>query len=102
MNNDLDTYNSILAIKQNLNEFSNIYINPIGLYKDDKLVKVNIDINKNYFKNVDILSITSIIKNYLNDFEEVNVYFKSGNDIKAYLIKKEGKIENYILEEWKW
>jgi len=99
MNNDLDTYNSILAIKQSLNEFSNLYINPIGLYKDDKLVKVNIDINKSYFKNVDVLSIASIIRDYLNNFEEVNVYFKSGNDIKGYLIKKEGRIETYILEE---
>lgn len=99
MNNDLDTYNSILALKQSLKDYNNLYINTIGLYKDDELVKVNIDINKSYFKTSEILSISNTIENYINEFDEVNVYFKSGDELKAYLIKQDGKIENYVMEE---
>ena len=102
MTNDSDTYNNILAIKQSLNEFNNVYINPIGLYKDKQLVLVNLTINKSYFKNSEILVITNILTNNLNTFDSnigINIYFKSNNNIKAFISKKENKLETHILEE---
>ena len=102
MTNDSDTYNNILAIKQSLNEFNNVYINPIGLYKDKQLVLVNLTINKSYFKNSEILAITNILTNNLNTFDSnigINIYFKSNNNIKAFISKKENKLETHILEE---
>ena len=102
MTNDSDTYNNILAIKQSLNEFNNVYINPIGLYKDKQLVLVNLTINKSYFKNSEILTITNILTNNLNTFDSnigINIYFKSNNNIKAFISKKDNKLETHILEE---
>lgn len=102
MNNDTDTYNNILAIKQSLSDYNNIYINPIGLYKDKQLVLVNLTINKSYFKNSEILAITNVLTNNLNTFGSdvgINVYFKSNNNIKAFISKKDNKLEAHILEE---
>lgn len=102
MNNDLDTYNSILAIKQSLKEYTNLYINPIGLYQDKKLVKVNIILTKSYFKNVEILAINDILSHNLNSFDnniQIEIYFKNSNNIKAYTTKKDNKIETFIMEE---
>lgn len=102
MNNDTETYNSILAIKQSLNDYNTLYLNPIGLYKDKTLVRVDLTVNKSYFSNVEILSLARIITSNFGSFDsniQINVYFKSNNSIKAYIVKKEEKIETYILEE---
>lgn len=102
MNNDTDTYNNILAIKQSLSDYNTIYINPIGLYKDKQLVQVNLTINKSYFKNSEILAITNTLTSNLNTFTsdvKINVYFKSNNNIKAFISKKDNKLETHILEE---
>jgi len=102
MNNDSNTYNNILAIKQSLNNYTTLYLNPIGLYKDNKLVRVDLNFTKSYFSNIDILTISEIIKNNLNSFDssiQVNVYFRSNNNIKAHIIKNNNKVETYILED---
>lgn len=102
MNNDFHTYNNILAIKQSLNNYSTLYLNPIGLYKDNELVRVDLNFTKSYFSNVDILTISDIIKNYLNSFNsniQINAYFKSNNKLKAHIIRKDNKMETYILED---
>lgn len=102
MNNDMDTYNNILAIKQSLNEYNTVYLNPIGLYKDKKLVSVDLVLSKSYFKNAEILSIAEILSKNFASFDQnikINVYFKSNNNTKAYMIKKDTKIETHILED---
>lgn len=101
MNNDTNTYNNILAIKQSLNDYNTLYLNPIGLYKDKDLVRVDLNFNKSYFTNVEILTIANTLKNNLSSFDniQINVYFKSNNKIKAYMTKKDNKVETYILED---
>ena len=102
MTNDFDTYNNILAIKQSLNNYTTLYLNPIGLYKNKDLVRLDLNFTKSYFSNIDILTISDIIKNYLNSFDssvQINVYFKSNNKIKAHMIRKDNKLETYILED---
>lgn len=102
MNNDTNTYNTILAIKNSLTDY-NVYINAYGLYKDTKIAEVNLIVNKNYFKRSEILNITNIITKNLNSFDGINVkvYLKSNGITKAFSVKMRGetKIETYILEE---
>lgn len=103
MNNDMDTYNNILAIKNILSEYTTLYISPIGLYKDTELVSININLTKNNFTRSEILAIADTISNYIkfNANVEINIYFKSNNNIKAYLNKKDNdlNIEVYLVEE---
>lgn len=102
MNNDTDTYNTILALNQNISNYSTVYLSPIGLYQDDKLVEVNLTLTKGYFKNSEILSIIGDITSNLNTFDssvKLNVYFKNNNDIKAYVTRKNNELETFIMEE---
>lgn len=102
MNNDTNTYNAILSIKQNLSNYNTLYLNPIGLYQDNKLVSVDLYLSKGYFKNNEILSIIGDIRNSLNSFSsntKLNVYFKSNNNIKAYVTREDNEIKTYIMEE---
>ena len=105
MNNDSNTYNTILAIKNSLNDH-NVYINSYGLYKNKELIEVNIIINKSHFKRSEILDIFNGVANNLNTFDgvSVKVCLKSKNIIKSFMDKESSatKIETYILEEWKW
>lgn len=102
MNNDSNTYNTILAIKNSLNNH-NVYINSYGLYKNKELIEVNIIINKSYFKRSEILDIFNGVANNLNTFDgvSVKVCLKSNNIIKGFMDKESSatKIETYILEE---
>lgn len=103
MNNDNKNYNNFIAIKNSLSNF-NVYLNAYGLYQDKTLNEVKIIINKSYFKRSEILNMTSIITNNLNNFDnniDIKVYFKSNNITKAFLSKNSGdtKINTYILEE---
>jgi len=102
MNNDTDTYNTILALNQNISNYSTVYLSPIGLYQNDKLVEVNLTLTKGYFKNSEILSIIGDITSNLNTFDssvKLNVYFKNNNDIKAYVTRKNNELETFIMEE---
>lgn len=102
MNNDTDTYNTILALNQNISNYSTVYLSPIGLYQNDKLVEVNLTLTKGYFKNSEILSIIGDITSNLNTFDsnvKLNVYFKNNNDIKAYITRKNNELETFIMEE---
>ncbi len=102
MNNDSNTYNTILAIKNSLNNH-NVYINSYGLYKNKELIEVNIIINKSHFKRSEILDIFNSVANNLNTFDgvSVKVCLKSNNIIKGFMDKESSatKIETYILEE---
>ena len=102
MNNDSNTYNTILAIKNSLSEH-NVYINSYGLYKNKELQEVHIIINKSYFKRSEILDISSNIANNLSNFDGINVkiYLKSNNITQGFIEKESNatKIETYILEE---
>ena len=102
MNNDSNTYNTILAIKNSLNNH-NVYINSYGLYKNKELIEVNIIINKSHFKRSEILDIFNGVANNLNTFDgvSVKVCLKSNNIIKGFMDKESSatKIETYILEE---
>ena len=102
MNNDSNTYNTILAIKNSLNNH-NVYINSYGLYKNKELIEVNIIINKSHFKRAEILDIFNGVANNLNTFDgvSVKVCLKSNNIIKGFMDKESSatKIETYILEE---
>lgn len=102
MNNDSNTYNTILAIKNSLNNH-NVYVNSYGLYKDKELLEVHIIINKSYFKRSEILDISSGIANNLNTFDgvSVKVYLKSNGITQGFIDKESSatKIETYILEE---
>lgn len=103
MQNDINTYNSILAIKNSLSEY-NTYLNATGLYKDNTLISIDININKSYLKQSEILSISNIIIDNLNSFENnvsIKIYLKSNNKTKAFLNKKSNvnNVETYILEE---
>lgn len=102
MNNDSNTYNTILAIKNSLNDH-NVYINSYGLYKNKELIEVNIIINKSHFKRSEILDIFNSVANNLNTFDgvSVKVCLKSNNIIKGFMDKESSatKIETYILEE---
>ncbi len=102
MNNDSNTYNTILAIKNSLNDH-NVYINSYGLYKNKELIEVNIIINKSHFKRSEILDIFNGVANNLNTFDgvSVKVCLKSNNIIKGFMDKESSatKIETYILEE---
>lgn len=102
MNNDTDTYNIVLSINRTIDGYDTVYLNPVGLYQDKKLVEVNLTFSKGYFKNSEILSIIGNIRNYLNAFAsdvKVNVYFKSNNNIKAYVTRNGNELETYIMEE---
>lgn len=102
MNNDTDTYNTVLALNQNISNYSTVYLSPIGLYQNDKLVEVNLTLTKGYFKNSEILSIIGDITSNLNTFDsnvKLNVYFKNNNDIKAYVTRKNNELETFIMEE---
>ncbi len=103
MNNDNETYNNFIAIKNSLNDYK-AYINAYGLYQNKTLNEIKITVNKSYFKRSEILNMTNIITNNLNNFNNnvnIKVYFKSNNNIKAFLNKNSGetKINTYILEE---
>jgi len=104
MNNDIDTYNTLLAIKNSLSDYNNLYINAMGLYKAEKLISVDITLHKSGLKRSEILNISNIITSNLNAFKSevsVKVYFKNNNKTQAFLIKKTNanEIETYILEE---
>ncbi len=101
MSHDMNAYNTVLAIKQSLNDYNTLYLNPIGLYKGNTLVKVDLNINKSYLTAGEILTLSSMIGNNLDSFGdvEVNVYFKSNNTLKGYVVKKQSKIETFILED---
>ena len=101
MRNDINTYNAVMAIKQSLNDYNTLYLNPIGLYKGNELVKVDLTINKSFLTTGEVLTLSNIIGNNLYAFGDVsvNVYFKSNNQTKAYVTKKQGKIETRIMEE---
>ena len=102
MNNETDTYNSILSMKKVIDNYEGVYLNPIGLYQDKKLVEVNLTFTKGYFKNDEVLSIINGIRSYLNVFSsdvKVNIYFKNNNDIKAYVTRKNNELETFIMEE---
>ena len=100
--NDNKTYNTILAIKNSLNEY-NLYMNAYGLYQNKTLNEVSITLNKSYFKQAEILDISKILTNNLNSFNsiDIKVYFKSNNITKAFINKNRNatKIETYILED---
>lgn len=102
MNNDSNSYNTILAIKNSLNDY-NVYLNSYGLYKDKELQEVHIIINKSYFKRSEILDISNNIANNLSTFDgiSVKVYLKSNGITKAFIDKESSatKIKTYVLEE---
>ena len=102
MTNDNKTYNNIIALKNKLQDY-NVYFNSFGLYQDKILNEVKIDIKKSYFRRSEILHMTNVIINNINNFNDVSikVYFKSNNQIKAFLNKNNNatKIETYILED---
>ena len=99
---DTKTYNTVLAIKNSLSDY-NLYMNSYGLYKNKTLNEVSIILNKNYFKQSEILDISKILTTNLNNFNNINikVYFKNNNVTKAFINKKRNvtKIETYILED---
>ena len=103
MTNDNQTYNNFVAIKNSLSDY-HVYLNAYGLYQNNTLNEVKIIINKSYFKRAEILNMTNVIINNLNNFDsniEIKIYFKSNNVIKAFINKSssETKINTYILEE---
>ena len=100
-NNDINNYNNFQALKNSVGEY-NLYINGIGLYKDNRLLKVDITISKNYLKQSEILSICELISKELNNFDngiEIKVYFNSNNSRKAFLIKQDLDVKTYMMEE---
>lgn len=104
MNNDISTYDAIYTIKNSLNDYSNLYSSFIGLYQDNNLISVTVNLTKSNFNRSEILSIADIITNYFNLFNskvEIGIYFKSNNNLKAYLVKKRNNndIEIYLMEE---
>ena len=99
---DNKTYNTILAIKNSLSNY-NLYMNSYGLYQNKTLNELSITLNKNYFKQAEILDISKILTTNLNNFNniDIKVYFKSNNITKAFITKNRNatKIETYILED---
>lgn len=103
MNNDINTYNTILAIKKSLSDYNSLYINTTGLYKDSELVSVDITIHKSSLTRAEILNISNLITDNLGTFQSevaIKVYFKTSKTV-GFLTKKsnQNEIETYILEE---
>ncbi len=98
---DMNTYNGFSDIKNNLNELE-LFINGIGLYKNEILDEILITINKDYLKTSEILYISEIITAKLSNFNNnvyVRVNFFSNSEIKATITKKSNDlIDLHILE----
>ena len=82
--------------------YNTLYLNAVGLYNDNTLVKVDLTINKGYLNTGEILTLKEMITANFYAFPSdvsINLYFKSNNIIKAYVVKNSGKIETFILED---
>lgn len=87
MEQDIDHYNRILAIKNALNN-PKLYISSKGLYEGNTLKEVSIVITSTTLKQSEIISYSDIIVKEINNFNkdiDIKVYFKSNNKIKALL-----------------
>ncbi len=101
MKDDMNTYNGFSDVKNGLNEFE-VYINGIGLYRDNELLEIDIAVNKDYLKTSEILYMSEIITDRLNNFKSdilINVNFYSNGLIKATLKQSSSNvIDLNILE----
>lgn len=94
-NNDLNTYNAFQNLKTEINNyFKQVYPVGKGLYVDNKLVKIDIDINSNYISNIEIIYLTDLIANNISKNFDLSVYIKSNVNLnkekKAIVVKESG------------
>lgn len=103
MEQDIQNYNSVLALKSSLNDYSNLSFTAYGLYKQTALQELNITIRSNHLSASTIWSIESILQENLTAFGEaipIHISFKINDKLKGYSEKKENslELETYILE----
>lgn len=98
---DTLTYNNYFQFSETLKEIiETININGIGLFNNNNLQKININItNKNYTKD-ELLYLTNVIAKEINLSFNLEVYVKvtlnNNNNICALIIKENNKKESQI------
>lgn len=103
MERDIQNYNSILNIKNNLKEYSDVSLTSYGLYKQTTLQELYITIHSNNLTNSMIISIEDILKENLVSFDTsipIHIRYQNSNILKGYSEKRENSssLETYLLE----
>lgn len=103
MERDLQNYNNILALKNQLKEYESISLTSYGLYKQNTLQELYITIHSNHLMPSMIMSIEDILKESLVSFDvsiPIHIRYQNSNTLKAYSEKKENSdiLDTYLLE----
>lgn len=88
MESDINHYNHVLAIKNELAIFPNVFVNAKGLYHKDTLEELELSISSSNFKQSEIIAISEDIMKQISSFDNnilVKVCFKSGQETKAII-----------------
>lgn len=103
MERDLQNYNNILEIKNDLKEYDSISLTSYGLYQQNSLKELYITIHSNHLTTSMIMSIEEILKENLVSFDSsipIHIRYQNSNTLKGYSEKKENSdaLETYLLE----
>jgi len=103
MEQDIQNYNNILAIKNNLKDYANVSLTAYGLYRQTTLQEVYITIHSNHLNASMIMSIEQILKENLISFDisiPIHIRYQNSNTLKGYSEKRENSstLETYLLE----
>ncbi|HHW68889.1 MAG TPA: hypothetical protein GX747_00925, partial [Tenericutes bacterium] len=76
------------------NYFKQVYPVGIGFYVENKLSKIDINVNAYYLNNIEIISLTDLIANYIAKNFDTSIYMKVNininKEIKAVILKPNG------------
>lgn len=101
LEHDLNNYTAFNTLVTNITDkVDNLYITAEGLYVNNSLNKVEIEVNSSLLTKDKLLMISQLISEEIvkqfNDNLLIKVYFKINNETKAIIIKKRDTIESNI------
>ena len=101
LENDLDNYTAFGTLTKNIGEqVENLYITAEGLYVNQQLNKIEIEVNSSLLTKDKLLMISQLfseeIVKQFNDNLLIKVYIKINNETKALVVKKRNTLESNV------
>ena len=101
LEHDLNSYKAFDSLNKMMSKkLDNVYITAKGLYVNNSLNKLDIEINSNLMNKDKMLMVSQMFADQIvSSFDEsllIRVYFKIGNETKVLIVKKRNSIETNI------